>query len=174
VKFCVPFLSAWSGDNGGWMLVIGGAVVITLVMFRLQWKRARRKHERTGKETLSEAERQRERLIDKADEILLTIEEISRETKAVLDNRIRCLEALLDEADKKIKELRPLVSGGAWPNDEPPRQNVNPLHKEVWGLYDAGADVVAIARRMNLPPGEVQLILGLRPHLDSDSGETDS
>jgi len=171
VAFPLQLLGAWPGEDGGWAWVAAGAVLITIVLFRMQWKRARRIRRERPRETLSEPERQRVRLIEKADQILLTIEEISRETKAVLDNRMRCLELLLEEADRKIKELRSLVSGGAAGMEEHGSRPEDPTHRRVCELYDEGVDIVDIARQTGLPPGEVQLILGLRSTRNDDANQ---
>lgn len=43
-----------------------------------------------------------------------------------------------------------------------PGQELPEIHRAVYTLYDAGQDHTAIARRLGLTKGEVQLILGLR------------
>ena len=146
-----------------WAVIAAAAVVITMVLLRKQWTRARRARQTGGKEVLGAAEHQRERLVTKADEILLTIEEISRETRAVLDNKIRRLEMLVDEADARIRELRSLVSGKPAPLPGSPNEETDPVRRQIYELHDHGVDVVEIARQTDLPPGEIQLILGLRP-----------
>lgn len=50
----------------------------------------------------------------------------------------------------------------AQPAAEQPGTQVPDLHRQVYALADAGNDLTAIARRLGLTKGEVQLILGLR------------
>ena len=79
------------------------------------------------------------------------------------------LQALLREADEKINELRSATSAASRP--PAPRDNVDhipataavdPQHVEIYGLADQGRSPREIARRLNRPHGEVELILALR------------
>jgi hypothetical protein len=90
--------------------------------------------------------------------LLLEIQDLSRDHIARLDSKIRLLNQLLLDCDKKKAELEALLGKS---NPATPRPS-NPLHEQVYGLRDSGQDVAAICRATGLEKGEVELILGLR------------
>ena len=93
--------------------------------------------------------------------LLVEIQDLSRDHIARLDSKIRLLNQLLLECDKKKAELEALL-GKSTPSAVPPARPANPLHEQVYGLRDSGQDVAAICRATGLEKGEVELILGLR------------
>lgn len=114
--------------------------------------------------------------------LLVELSEMSRQLTAQLDTRSQKLELLLQEADEKIAALRqassrpasnvaptpePTMTAAereAWtirPESEPPP--ADPQHQEVYSLADQGQAAPEIARQLNRPRGEVELILALRP-----------
>lgn len=104
-------------------------------------------------------------------ELLLELEQLSREINSQVDTRLRALNLLIQEADQKIKELRLLqgAGGGASParNLPPPRTEPNAdatrdRYARVYALAERGRSVVEIAREMEMMTGEVELILALR------------
>lgn len=92
--------------------------------------------------------------------LLIEIQDLSRDHIARLDSKIRLLNQLLLDCDKKKAELEALLGKSTSP--APPLRPSNPLHDQVYGLRDAGRDVAAICRETGLEKGEVELILGLR------------
>ncbi len=100
--------------------------------------------------------------------LLTDVQEISREHVARLDTKIRILNQLLLDCDKKKKELEALLgrsAGAALPKPAPtppPARPVNPLHDQVYSLQDSGRDLLEICTATGLERGEVELILGLR------------
>ena len=135
------------------------------------------------------AERQAERQMHS---LVVELEKMTRELGAQLDTKTARLEALLQEADSKTAELRRLMGqqkGEAMTTgkslglsiDQAPRRpdsgekpqsigdksaegGLAPLdkHKAIYSLADEGKTVGDIARELDRPAGEVELILALR------------
>lgn len=95
-------------------------------------------------------------------------------TAAEMTNQIEAqavkLQALLKEADEKLHALRAACASGSPPSvpEEPVTAKAarslagDPRHVEVYDLADQGRSPREIARRLNRPHGEVELILALR------------
>lgn len=106
------------------------------------------------------------------EQLLLELEELSREINGQVDTRLRALNLLIQEADGKIKELRRLqghTDDEGQPADRlpPPKQEPHPdltsqRYARVYALAEKGRSVIEIAREMGLMTGEVELILALR------------
>ncbi len=108
--------------------------------------------------------------------ILVELSEMSRQLTAQLDTRSQKLEILLQEADQKIAMMKQL-SIIATTNPEPRMTTVekeswtmppepaviDPRHQEVYTLADQGQSAPDIARQLDRPRGEIDLILALRP-----------
>jgi len=111
--------------------------------------------------------------------LLVELSEMARQVTGQLDTRAKKLEVLIEEADRRIAELRSL-SGAGGPNgggggkgaDAPKSLGIptgsragtpDPRHAEVYALADAGRSAADIAQALNRPRGEVELILALRP-----------
>lgn len=105
-------------------------------------------------------------LRDELDGLTARLQEISREQIARMDTKMRMLNQLLAEADRKIEALK--AAGGAKdaapvPDmPAPPPRPSNPLHDRIFLLADRGMPLSEIASASGLPQGEVELILGLR------------
>jgi len=99
----------------------------------------------------------RDRLQKAMEELQINVMEFGRDIEARLDTKIRTLEQLIADADERIRQLKELERPGA-SNAE----SVPALHKEIYRLADEGVDNIEISRRTGAPPGEVELILGLR------------
>ncbi len=107
----------------------------------------------------------------------------ARELSAQLDSKMSALRALAAEADRAAARLEAALqrsdgfgssqghqaqslAGGESRRDDPlpvapPRAH---RHEEIYTLADYGYDAAEIARRVNTPVGEVELILSLRGH----------
>lgn len=92
--------------------------------------------------------------------LLVEIQDLSRDHIARLDTKIRLLNQLLLDCDRKKAELEALLGKSTSP--APPARAANPLHDQVYTLKDSGRDVAAICQATGLEKGEVELILGLR------------
>ena len=112
--------------------------------------------------------------------LLLELEQMSRQLSAQLDTKAARLEALIREADAKTAALQAVLSkdkAGALADrlmsddataDRPARESLGSglaalaSHRSIYDLSDAGDAAAAIARKLNRPAGEVELILALR------------
>lgn len=113
--------------------------------------------------------------------LMVEMLETARQMTAQLDTRATRLELLIQEADQKLAEMKQATAGRveipkvesvahetvALPAEKegttaelPP----DPRHGEVYALADEGRAAHEIARRLNRPNGEIELILALRPH----------
>ena len=100
-----------------------------------------------------------------AEEAAVQLFEVGREIQAQLDSKMKMLDALLDEADKKIAALR--GAAGGQPIEKPQRRTFDsappsPKHAKVYALADDGLAAMEISRRTGIQVGEVNLILELR------------
>lgn len=112
--------------------------------------------------------------------VLVELSQMARQITAQLDTRSAKLEALLEEADRKIEELKRLQQQQQAPAARPavakrpvveqkvaapPAKVVEAdRHTEVYSLADSGHSAQDIANRLNRPRGEIELILALRSH----------
>lgn len=114
---------------------------------------------------------------DRLERVMADAEELTRRLAAVLDNKAARLEVLIDQADERMRQLEETLessgdgrSGGpAGDDDEPaahapptPRLSADPLHRRVYDLADQGVSPIEIARQIDRPTGQVELILALR------------
>ena len=104
------------------------------------------------------------------------LSEMSRKIIGQLDTRAAKLQDLLKQADEKIERLAELESRPrehAPPPPVPPPMTpasapelnieIDPRHEQIYTLGDEGLNALQIANRLNIPEGEVELILALRP-----------
>lgn len=111
-----------------------------------------------------------EALIRQADERIARAEEASaalaarlaREKAAVLSDRTLASPAVMDRPAASSSSAR--AAGSATPASGS-SSNLAALerHQEIYDMRDAGKSPAEIARRINRPAGEVELILALRP-----------
>ncbi len=107
-------------------------------------------------------------------------EELTRRLAAVLDNRAAKIEILIEQADARLAALEaaearaPLPvrpregvrrrgrEGSVHAQESPASLAMDPLHRKVYDLADQGLTPVDIARKIEKPTGQVELILALR------------
>lgn len=102
-------------------------------------------------------------------------EKLTRELIDELEARAERLERLIERAETTITELRaseqraaakPTVIAEAKmkhaPTTQEPSIFTDPMHREVCAMADDGLSPVDIARRLQMPTGQVELILNLR------------
>jgi hypothetical protein len=165
-----PFLLNTPPSNTVWIMVgIAGATILYAV-FRPSMKK-KDPLARSASATSLSQQRNVERQMQN---LLVELSEMARQLTAQLDTRSQKLEALLQEADEKIAQLRsidtPVIQQRAavaveqsWNLPaEPETPAAEPRHQAVYTLADQGQSAPEIARQLNRPRGEVELILALR------------
>jgi hypothetical protein len=109
--------------------------------------------------------------------LLVELSEMTRQITAQLDTRSQKLQLLIQDADERIAALQKLERQGTAPRTEPVWANASPApqriapppepvdeqHQRVYTLADRGLSAGEIAKELNQPRGEVELILALRP-----------
>jgi hypothetical protein len=112
--------------------------------------------------------------------LLVELSEMTRQISAQLDTRSQKLQLLIQDADERIAQLQQLqqmekqgshlqpMAESPWtaapaPRPAPPADPVDEEHQKVYSLADRGQSAGDIAKELNRPRGEVELILALRP-----------
>jgi hypothetical protein len=105
-------------------------------------------------------------------EMMLELEQLSREINSQVDTRLRALNLLVQEADEKLRQLRELqgLAEGEGPQvrrlpplrQEPHPEATSERYARVYTLAEKGHSIVEIARELEMMTGEVELILALR------------
>lgn len=163
-----------------WLIIGVGGMVVLYLLLRPKGKRP----DPLATAPKFSLARQRE-VEGQMQNLLVELSEMARQITAQLDTRAAKLELLIKEADEKLEALRkagappltPLpppppelfVPNDAQPEAEAPAAPLPPAapemdrrHAEVYRLADEGQSAIEIARRVNRPTGEVELILALR------------
>jgi hypothetical protein len=142
-----------------WVFLVVAALFVAVVLPRLR----RRRDE--PRETLGTFGPAAGGAREELERLLTEIQDLSREHIARLDTKIRMLNQLLLDCDRKQRELEALL--GKAPAAEPAKAGPtprapNPLHDQVYSLQDSGKELLDICAATGLEKGEVELILGLR------------
>lgn len=164
-----------------WILVGLAGVTILYTIFRPSMRRK----DPLSRTSPSGSRLSQQRNVERQMESLLVeLSEMARQISAQLDTRSAKLETLIHEADEKIAALAALSEAAAGTNGAPmpmahhearapqlesapipPPPTIDPRHQEVYELADGGGAAPDIARQLNRPRGEVELILALRPRV---------
>lgn len=176
---------AMSGDQMTWVMYALAAVTVLYIVVR-PWLR-RQKDPLAGVPSIGLAQqRQVERDMQN---LLVELSQMARQISAQLDTRAARLEALIDEADKRIERLGRLT-GAAADRAEPHRSadapsaqadvtdgaaapdiaaapaaaspSADDRYRDVYAMADAGSSPADIAKALGRPRGEIELILALR------------
>lgn len=100
-------------------------------------------------------------------------EELTRRLAAILDNKAARIEVLIEHADQRLAALAeaeaktaaqpsPAQCDPPTPPEPPAPLSLDPLHRRVYDLADKGISPVEIARQIDRPTGQIELILALR------------
>lgn len=147
----------------GWLpvVIVVGALALCFILLRCSSRRARRSSaEAPDGARSSYAGRERgdpHSPPGDAAQVLSELKEIGREIEGRIDTRIQYLTGLLAEADRTIERLTSAVAAArdrAVSGDDPRKAEILALARE-------GTDPDDIARRLQLPVGEVKLVVGL-------------
>ena len=142
-------------------------IIISWTLLRAQLKRRRRPAAPKASPTAAAAGAVETRLRHTVDDLVMQLAETCRETGAHLETRIRVLNELVAEADKRIETLRRMAGSSespatAEPAGAPAAAPPMPAYERIYDLADRGLDAVAIAQETGYHRGEVELILSLR------------
>lgn len=175
-----------AGDRNVWALVAVAAGGLLYFLIR-PGKPKKDPLDRPQRTTSLAQQRNVERQMES---LLVELSEMARQMNAQLDTRSAKLEALIDDADRRIAALQrglsepvsiaPPIAAATPPAEPAIAQSaaasqganhapmavepmpLNPQHAEVYALADVGTAAIDIARQLNRPRGEVELILALR------------
>ena len=127
--------------------------------------------------------RDQHQLRQSMDELLVQLEEVSRSVGAQVETKFTKLEKVIRDADDRIARLEGVLGHSsnepAKPAARPPRDDtgtrpeprpeesrpikpVDPSFQRIYDLVDAGASTIKAAEQLNMPLGEVELIVNLR------------
>lgn len=152
---------------GAPMLMLLGVLVAVAVVMRLGVRR-RKDASRIDSQTSRHAERHNARLESQArddiNELMVRLEELSREICGQIDTRYAKLEHVLAESEKTLSALRAaLQQQSALPRSasSPTPPPADPRHAEIFRLAQSGKTTLEIARELAMTVGEVELVLSL-------------
>jgi hypothetical protein len=164
-----------------WVLV--GMTVATLLYMAIIRPAMKKKKDPLAKQPSFSSLSQQRNVERQMQSLLVELSEMARQITAQLDTRSQKLEMLIQDADQRIAALkqfekqppdRPAViaySPAMTRNisipepaaDVPVEQHQIEQHQTVYALADQGRSASDIARELDRPRGEVELILALRP-----------
>jgi hypothetical protein len=154
-----------------WIVYAVGALTIVFVVFRPSLRNKKDPLSPSGPKMTMAQQRSVEREMSN---LLVELSEMARQISGQLDTRAAKLEALMQEADKKIAELKRLETTQHEQEIKPFEPKPAPLpndarYSAIYDLADAGHSVQEIAQQLARPRGEVELILALRTPSESRS-----
>jgi DNA-binding NarL/FixJ family response regulator len=166
-------------DSTQWLVLVVGVLATVYLVMRGRLKKRKDPLERPSM-SLSQ-QRQIERDMNG---LMVEMLDTARQMTAQLDTRAARLEVLMKEADARLAALKaatgstaagPTFTSSSSPAPAAPAAPLavappspetppDPRHAEVYLMADQGRSPQEIARKLNRPNGEVELILALRPH----------
>ncbi len=167
--------SSMFNDMAPTLLFVFGMLALIAVLFRL----LRKNSTRQGPDANATPSERIERIRGDAgargrvETFSAEAEELTRRLGAILDNKAARLELLIDEADQRLTalakaEFAPGVrtrphepEAHAFRASPAPEEKMDPMHRKICELADAGHDPVQIARQLSQPIGQVELVLNL-------------
>ena len=151
-----------------WIVYAVGALTIVYVVMRPSFRKKDPLAQSNPKMSMAQ-QRSVEREMSN---LLVELSEMARQITGQLDTRAAKLEALMQEADRKIAELKHLQVVHHEPEIKPLESRTLPpasdgRYSAIYSLADAGHSVQEIAQQLDRPRGEVELILALRAPSES-------
>src|SRR4051812_22230438 len=164
----IRFLAA--AEAMQWIVYAVGGLTILFVVLRPSLRKKDPLKEASPKLSMAQ-QRSVEREMSN---LLVELSDMARQITGQLDTRAAKLEALMQEADKKIAELKRLETMHHEPEIKPLESKSLPLptdarYSAIYDLADAGHSAQEIAQQLDRPRGEVELILALRVPSESQS-----
>ncbi len=176
-------INLFEDEATGWIAMTFGALVLMYVFFRPSLRRKKDPLARSPAQSSLSQQRSAERQMT---DLLVQLSEMARQITAQLDTRAAKLEALIQEADERLAALSdaatrekdpyaaPRPPGKATVEAPPVAREADPRHAQVYELSDQGLTPREISRQVNRPTGEIELILALRPRVNSGEGLSDT
>jgi hypothetical protein len=170
-------------DSTQWVVLAVGVLATLYLVMR---GRAKVKKDPLSRKPVPIGVAQQRQIERDISSLMVEMLQTAQQMTAQLDTRAARLEVLLKEADEKLAALKratasqtretglataltdtPVIMKAsaveAAQGVEKPETPPDPRHGDVYALADQGRSPVEIARRLNRPNGEVELILALRP-----------
>lgn len=165
---------------------------------RKRWRESQALSQQSVRERYQQLQQDRSQTRD-ADQVMTELERLARQIHGRVDTQFAKLEAVIRDADDRIEKLSRLMraseggaaldvtvsderietSGASEPNSAPPARSAsasspdtsmrNELRSQVRALCRDGSSAEEIARALNQPIGEVQLMLSLEKTLQAAS-----
>ncbi len=135
---------------------------IGLIVFLMIYFSSRRPREKAPSSAAPELVETLEKIIEETKEIAESFDDNLRERQAVIQKLLMKLDQKLSEAEKVCQRLEKIREAAG---DLPHTQfsiPQNPEYQEIIKLSRTGLDARAIAKRLQKPLGEVELILNLQ------------
>ncbi len=157
------------GQNTSPIVIVIGVLALCFAFFRMNAKRLRQAAARGESRPAvphaasPEATGSRQPMRGDAEQLLVELQELGREIEGRIDTRIQYLTRLLAEADRTIERMSSAVAAAREQpaGGEQPAAGDDSRRAKVLALARDGADAAEIARRLELPKGEVELMIGL-------------
>ncbi len=169
--------------------ILVGVVLLVAIMLRLTYRKQRNpgpSPSTFAREHLAKIKEEHGMRGD-IEELMVQLQELSRDISAQIDTRFTKLEASIQSADERIETLqklirtaqgRPAVDLVADDDDRPQPSEPGPaeptdadvMRSRILTLADAGRNPVEIAREIGRTPGEIELILSLERSSEAGSG----
>lgn len=148
------------------------AVVFLLSSVRRRLRQRQQEPDRESAQREPPHANPKQRLRRDLENLIVELQELSREISAQIDTRFAKLEAAMRDADRRIAVLNRLARQLAEHKGErpPEPEDHDARHAVVYELADAGLSPVEIAKDLGKTPGEVELILKLRRQDGSRAG----
>ncbi len=167
-------------EPGSYVALLG-VVILVGVMLRMTYRKQRNSRPTPRTFAREHIAKLKEEHAMKGDmeELMVQLQELSRNISAQIDTKFAKLEASIRSADERIEKLQRLqrategqptidtvITDDIAPeptSTRPPKpEPADPQHDQIYTLADAGDSVVQIAQEIGKSPGEIELILSLR------------
>ena len=161
-------------------IIMLAAAVVGLTILMLSTRRKLRNHQRrtepTARERFTELERE-VKTTRNVEEVMLELDQLSRQIHGRLDTKFAKLEAIIRDADQRIAELSRLLrassgdaacdvtveaTGADEPSPDSSPEFADHPRVAVYQLAESGLSPSQIAEKVGKPLGEVELILALQ------------
>lgn len=146
-------------------LLFAGGILLAVVLLLRQWRRTAGKRtelDRHPRERIDELHERATAGRDGVEELMSDAEQLTRRLAATLDNKAARLEQLIDEAERTLARLERATGSPVSQPGPTLAAHADEGHEAIYRLADAGRAPAEIARELNRPVGQVELILNLR------------